>query len=143
MPIDGDKEPERYYDWMLWKMRQEDKKENIVSPVFEKGYPSYEAVNKETDLDGGVKYNKTKMVIDQLMYVTAEECGELVQSCMKIARWGINDDKRETLLEEAGDVYCMLQLLIKNGVLTQEELEARASVKVEKLKHYTPIIVKE
>ena len=21
-----DKEPERYYDWMLWKMRQEDKK---------------------------------------------------------------------------------------------------------------------
>ena len=20
-----DKEPERYYDWMLWKMRQEDK----------------------------------------------------------------------------------------------------------------------
>ena len=77
------------------------------------------------------------------MYVTSEECGELVQSCMKIARWGINEDKRNTLVEEAGDVYCMLQLLVKNGVLTQEELEARASVKVEKLKRYTPIIVKE
>ena len=22
--LDFDKEPERYYDWMLWKMRQED-----------------------------------------------------------------------------------------------------------------------
>ena len=25
-----DKEPERYYDWMLWKMRQEDQKEKQV-----------------------------------------------------------------------------------------------------------------
>lgn len=131
-----DPEPQRYYDWMLWKMRQEDKamKEQNTSPVFEKGYPSYEAVNNT---------KKDNEVVDQLMYVTAEECGELVQSCMKIARWGIDDDKRNTLLEEAGDVYCMLQLLIKNGVLTQEELDTRAAVKVEKLKRFTPVIVKE
>ena len=25
-----DPEPERYYDWMLWKMRQEKKKEPVV-----------------------------------------------------------------------------------------------------------------
>ena len=25
-----DKEPERYYDWMLWKMRQENQKEKQV-----------------------------------------------------------------------------------------------------------------
>ena len=114
-----DPEPQRYYDWMLWKMRQEDKAEKLKSETHK------------------------KEVVDQLMYVTAEECGELVQSCMKIARWGINDDKRNTLVEEAGDVYCMLQLLIKNGVLTQEELDTRAAVKVEKLKRFTPVIVKE
>ena len=63
-----EKEPERYYDWMLWKMRQEDAKmkqnrfdeyghygENNPpvgyesAPVFEKGYPSYEAVNPKVD----------------------------------------------------------------------------------------------
>tara|TARA_B100001063_G_scaffold96167_2_gene89807 strand:- start:1329 stop:1586 length:258 start_codon:yes stop_codon:yes gene_type:complete len=28
-----DKEPERYYDWMLWKMRQEDDMEDPVDDV--------------------------------------------------------------------------------------------------------------
>ena len=27
-----DKEPERYYDWMLWKMRQEERKVKIMTP---------------------------------------------------------------------------------------------------------------
>jgi len=118
-----DPEPQRYYDWMLWKMRQEDK-----------------AMKEQnsTQVD--------KEVIDQLAYVTAEECAELTQVCMKIVRFGMNDeykDKRQWLVEEAGDVYCMLQLMIKNGLVTQEELEQRAKQKTDKLKTYTPIIVKE
>ena len=28
--VASDKEPIRYYDWMLWKMRQDDKKQNMV-----------------------------------------------------------------------------------------------------------------
>lgn len=118
-----DPEPQRYYDWMLWKMRQEDKamKEQNTTQV-------------------------DKEVIDQLAYVTAEECAELTQVCMKIVRFGMNDeykDKRQWLVEEAGDVYCMLQLMIKNGLVTQEELEQRAKQKTDKLKTYTPIIVKD
>ena len=27
-----DPEPERYYDWMLWKMRQEERKVKIMTP---------------------------------------------------------------------------------------------------------------
>jgi len=27
-PKNNDPEPERYYDWMLWKLRQEEKKED-------------------------------------------------------------------------------------------------------------------
>ena len=117
-----DPEPQRYYDWMLWKMRQEDK---------------------------AMKQNTTQVdteVVNQLAYVTAEECAELTQVCMKIVRFGMNDeykDKRQWLVEEAGDVYCMLQLMIKNGLVTQEELEQRAKQKTDKLKTYTPIIVKE
>ena len=119
--IIDDPEPQRYYDWMLWKMRQEDKamKQNTT----------------QTDTE----------VINQLAYVTAEECAELTQVCMKIVRFGMNNeykDKRQWLVEEAGDVYCMLQLMIKNGLVTQEELEQRAKQKTDKLKTYTPIIVK-
>tara|TARA_B100000035_G_scaffold157013_1_gene133773 strand:- start:629 stop:1030 length:402 start_codon:yes stop_codon:yes gene_type:complete len=113
-----EREPERYYDWMLWKMRQEDKKEQVA---------------KEQD---------SKEIMNQMMYVTAEECGELVQACMKIARWGIDKKKHTNLLEEAGDVKCMLDLMIDNGIFTKEELKDAAKHKKNKLKRYTPIIVK-
>ena len=41
-----DKEPERYYDWMLWKMRQE-KARDLV----EQAYTFDEKVNKQIGLD--------------------------------------------------------------------------------------------
>ena len=31
MNKEHDPEPQRYYDWMLWKMRQEDKATKVVS----------------------------------------------------------------------------------------------------------------
>jgi NTP pyrophosphatase (non-canonical NTP hydrolase) len=114
-----DPEPERYYDWMLWKGRQLDKELQKSVPVHE------------------------KEVVDQMMYVTAEECGELVQACMKIARWGIDKKKHTSLLEEAGDVKCMLDLLVENGMFTKQELKDAAKHKRNKLKRYTPVIVKE
>jgi len=116
---DNDPEPKRYYDWMLWKGRQLDKELAENAPKDE------------------------KEVVDQMMYVTAEECGELVQACMKIARWGIDKKKHTSLLEEAGDVQCMLDLLVQNGMFTKEELADAAKHKRNKLKRYTPIIVKD
>ncbi len=37
---------EGYYDYMLRRSREEDEK--MKEPVFEKGYPSFEAVNSKT-----------------------------------------------------------------------------------------------
>lgn len=37
---------EGYYDYMLRRSKEEDEK--MKEPVFEKGYPSYEAVNRKT-----------------------------------------------------------------------------------------------
>ena len=37
---------EGYYDYMLRRSKEED--EQMKEPVFEKGYPSYEAVNRKT-----------------------------------------------------------------------------------------------
>ena len=52
--------------------------------------------------------------LQQLMIITAEECGELTQRCSKIVRKyetidQIEEEQRLKFLEEAGDVYCMLE----------------------------------
>ena len=84
--------------------------------------------------------------IQQLMAITAEECGELTQVCMKIMRKydtleGIESDKyRELLVEEAGDVLCMLELLSEHNLLDWKELYAQADVKREKLKKWSTLI---
>ena len=83
----------------------------------------------------------------QLMAITAEECGELTQVCMKLLRKhetidGMFHDKkfRTKLVEEAGDVLCMLELLSENGLFDWEEIYERADVKREKLKIWSTLI---
>ena len=77
-------------------------------------------------------------VLQQLMIITAEECGELTQRCSKILRRyetinDIEEEQRQKFLEEAGDVYCMLELLVEHGIVDWKELEDSANVKKEKL----------
>lgn len=84
--------------------------------------------------------------IQQLMVIAAEESGELTQVCMKIMRKYTtleqiqNDKYRDLLIEEAGDVLCMIQLMVEHGVLTNDELEARVKVKRNKLKTWSNLI---
>ena len=80
--------------------------------------------------------------LQQLMLITAEECGELTQRCSKILRRythkeQIEEEQRMKFMEEAGDVYCMIQLLIDEGIVTQTELEDRAAYKREKLRTWS------
>ena len=81
----------------------------------------------------------------QLMAVTAEECGELVQVCMKIIRMfdeheKIDDKRMSHLIEEAGDVYAMIDLLCEHNVLQWEDIKERALLKREKLKKWSTLI---
>ena len=83
--------------------------------------------------------------LQQLMIITAEECGELTQRCSKIVRKystsdQIEEDQRAKLLEEAGDVLCMIELMVENNILTNEELGARVNVKRDKLKVWSDLI---
>ena len=83
--------------------------------------------------------------LQQLMIITAEECGELTQRCSKIIRKystidQIQEDQRKNLLEEAGDVLCMIELMVENGILTNEELGVRVNVKRDKLKIWSNLI---
>jgi NTP pyrophosphatase (non-canonical NTP hydrolase) len=76
----------------------------------------------------------------QLMVITAEECGELVQVCSKILRQGTFDKKREHLVEELGDVLCMMQLIQEWDIVSWQELEDRAEVKRAKLSKWSELV---
>jgi NTP pyrophosphatase (non-canonical NTP hydrolase) len=83
--------------------------------------------------------------LQQLMAITAEECGELTQVCMKYLRRYENieqiDDKyRQKLLEEVGDVYCMIDLLLDHGFIDEDLVYQRAQIKREKLKTWSTLI---
>jgi NTP pyrophosphatase (non-canonical NTP hydrolase) len=80
-------------------------------------------------------------VKQELYAITAEECAELGQVMMKFMRFGDGAwIGREAIVEEAGDVLCMLQLLAEHNIITWEELEQRSSNKREKLKTYSNVI---
>ena len=78
---------------------------------------------------------------DELYVITMEECGELVQACSKVIRKGkLLPQERRKLIEEAGDVLCMLELLVEHGVMTQHDLDERVQVKRSKLKKWSSLI---
>jgi len=83
--------------------------------------------------------------LQQLMIITAEECGELTQRCSKIVRKyetidQIEEEQRIKFLEEAGDVYCMLELLVDHKITNWNELKKRSQVKRQKLKIWSDLI---
>ncbi len=75
----------------------------------------------------------------ELMLITMEECGELIEACSKTIRCEdyIDDAK---MIEEVGDVLLMIELIVKNGLIKQEDIDARKKVKLEKLKKWSNLI---
>ena len=69
-----------------------------------------------------------------------EECGELVQACSKILRKGPKKKDIKHLMEEAGDVLCMLELLHEFDYFSWQDLENRVQYKREKLKKWSEIL---
>ena len=74
----------------------------------------------------------------ELMTITMEECGELIQQCSKAIRCGtyLNND---SLKEELCDVVCMIDLLLENGCITKTELNNGSQLKKLKLIKYSNI----
>jgi len=74
---------------------------------------------------------------NEALVITMEECGELIQACSKILRHGKSHAKLRDLSDEAGDVMCLIEILIERGYLTKNDLDARVLEKREKLKRYS------
>lgn len=92
--------------------------------------------------------------LQQLMTITMEECGELTQQCSKTMRKfdtveaALEDNERAVvnrikLVEEAGDVLCMIELMVAHGLMTHDELSNRVAVKLEKLKTWSDLIAED
>lgn len=83
--------------------------------------------------------------LQELMVITMEECGELTQRCSKIIRKfetleEITEPQRIKLLEEVGDVQCLIELMVDCGLLTNDEINARIDSKRNKLKTWSKLI---
>ena len=82
--------------------------------------------------------------LQELMVLTMEECGELTQRCSKIIRKfdtldEITEDQRVKLLEEVGDVQCLINLMITCELLTKQEIDARIRTKQDKLEKWSKL----
>ena len=99
-------------------------------------------------VSGGMNKNMENSPINtlqQLMTITMEECGELTQRCSKIMRKYetldlIEDEQRVKLVEELGDVFCMMELMVDHNITDWIELQERADVKLEKLKKWSTLV---
>ena len=77
--------------------------------------------------------------LQELLTITMEECGELIQACSKAIRWDDYYDNKK-LLEEVGDVYCMILLLHKFDLISWNDIEERVEIKKEKLKKWSSLV---
>ena len=78
----------------------------------------------------------------QIMLIAQEECAEVIQAISKVFRFGVDDihpvtkkSNKDSLEEEAGDLMCMLQLMMDKGVINETkvyEASIQKRIKLEK-----------
>jgi len=76
----------------------------------------------------------------ECLVVASEECAELTKVCMKILRFGIDDEKKSDLISEMGDVQCMIDLLGDHLDVSRDQILDAARAKREKLKKWSNLI---
>ncbi len=76
---------------------------------------------------------------EELMIITMEECGELIQQCSKSIRKEHYYNNKE-LTEEVGDVMCMIELLIQYDIISQTNIDERVFEKKKKLLKWSNLL---
>ena len=77
--------------------------------------------------------------LQELLTITMEECGELIQACSKAIRCDDYHDN-EKLIEEIGDVMCMIELLQQYDLVSYQEIDERVIEKRNKLEKWSNLI---
>ena len=81
--------------------------------------------------------------LQELLTITMEECGELIQACSKAIRCDdyYENRTRKKLTEEVGDLYCMIELMHEYDLISWSDIEERVKVKKKKLKKWSSLDV--
>jgi len=80
----------------------------------------------------------------EILLITQEECAEVTQAISKVFRFGVADKykgltNREHLEEEVGDLMCMIDLLIDNGIVRESAVMSAKNEKLNKLLTWSSI----
>ena len=76
--------------------------------------------------------------LQELMVITMEECGELIQACSKAIR--CNDYNRDELKEELSDVMCMIDLMVEYDIISKKDLSNGSQLKKMKLMKWSKLL---
>ena len=76
--------------------------------------------------------------LQELLTITMEEFCELIQACSKSITCDHYHDNQK-LLEEIGDVQCMIDLIKEYGLVSSDEVNSRIGVKKLKLKKWSKL----
>ena len=79
----------------------------------------------------------------EMLVITMEECGELVQACSKVIRSNGKEKYMQNLKDEVGDVMTMIEILKSAGVVTQADIEHRMDIKRKKLTKWSNLFQNE
>ena len=74
---------------------------------------------------------------NELLVIASEEASEIVKVVSKILRYGMQPKDQKALIEEIGDMQCMIDLIIENKLITKTEIKDRIKVKRNKLKKWS------
>lgn len=87
---------------------------------------------------------------EEILRITQEECAEVIQAISKVFRFGFDatypengPNNLEKLEEEIGDLLCMIDLLLENGLVNEDNLKFAATAKMLKLKKWSNILDKD
>ena len=75
----------------------------------------------------------------ELLVITMEECGEMIEACSKAIRCEDYKDN-DRLIEEVGDVLCMIDIMVDKGLLSERDLNNRIQLKKMKLLQYSNLL---
>ena len=81
----------------------------------------------------------------EIMLIAQEECAEVTQAISKIFRFGFDSfhnqrDNRTRLEEEVGDLMCMIDLMIDNGIVRESAVMTAKHEKLLKLEKWSNIV---
>jgi len=84
----------------------------------------------------------------EVMLIAQEECAEVVQAISKCFRFGPNDEyngvtNKQRLEEEVGDLLCMIRLMMNQGIIDENNVNAASIQKKIKLERWSNVFIKE